>query len=196
MRRAKLGDVYYIKVPNGYKIFQWAYRIPKKGDFIRVFDGLYQTIPEDLKSIVNSQHSYIIAFYVSRAYRIGMAVFLGNYAVPGKYPFPKYQIRFRTNLVTQKLEAIHVMNADMTNSVWQWYDVNSIEELPTEYRGVTLLSNYLTPNWLLYLFDMGFDLHHPERFCLGDDPEGTLQPYTKIVDSFLSDRGRYRVLTL
>ena len=40
MRRAKLGDVYCIKVPNGYKIYQWAYSSKKRGDYIRVFDGL------------------------------------------------------------------------------------------------------------------------------------------------------------
>ena len=46
MRRAKLGDVFAVKVPNGYKIVQWAYHIKKFGRFIRVFDGLYEKIPE------------------------------------------------------------------------------------------------------------------------------------------------------
>ena len=46
MRRAKLGDVFAVKVPNGYKIVQWAYRIEKFGNYIRVFDGLYDTLPD------------------------------------------------------------------------------------------------------------------------------------------------------
>ena len=63
MRRAKLGDVYYFKVPNGYKVVQWAYSIPKDGDYLRVFNGLYKSVPDDITSIVGNPHSYINSRY-------------------------------------------------------------------------------------------------------------------------------------
>lgn len=182
MRKAKLGDVYYIKVPNGYKIYQWAYSVPRKGDYIRVFDGLYSIIPDNIEEIVLSPHSYIIAFYAARAYRNGFAHFLKNLPVPEAYPFPKYQIRFSLDDKTQKVDGIHVMNSDGTRDVWQWFYVGSLEELPEEYREVTLLNSRPTPNWLLYLFDNGFSLTHPERFFLGADPEAQLQKYTDLIN--------------
>ena len=40
MRRAKLGDVYCVKLPNGYKLYQWAYSIPQKGDYMFWETGL------------------------------------------------------------------------------------------------------------------------------------------------------------
>lgn len=182
MRKAKLGDVYYIKVPNGYKLYQWAYSIPKRGDYIRVFDGLYASIPDNLKEIVLSQHSYIIAFYASRAYRNGFAHFLGSFPVPENYPFPKYQIRFSIDQ-NRKVDQIHVMNSDGKRDVWQWFDVRSVDKLPEAYRNTTLLNSCVTPNWLLYLFDNGFDLKHPERFFLDDDPDTQLQKYNDIINN-------------
>lgn len=72
MPRAKLGDVYACKVLKGYKIIQWAYYIERYGRFIRVFDGLYDTIPENIAQIVAGEHSYITDLFVGRAYRIGL----------------------------------------------------------------------------------------------------------------------------
>lgn len=184
MRRAKLGDVYCIKVPNGYKLYQWAYRIPRKGDFIRVFSGLYDTIPSNIEEIVLKPHSYIISFYATRANRIGLATFLGNYEVPSEYPFPKYQISFRINWKMQKVERIHVMNSGSDSNVWKWYDVSSMKELPEEFQNVTLINGVLTPNWLLYLFDNGFDLQHIERYHPGPNPSVSLQKYTDIVNKY------------
>lgn len=184
MRRVKIGDVYYIKVPNGYKIFQYAYDIPRKGRYIRVFDGLYQEIPKNLSDIVHSQHSYIISLYITKACRIGLAVFLDNIPVPSEYPFPRYQLNFLINYRLQQVEQIHVMSADATTSVWQWFDVDSIDKLPQEYRNTTLLNSHVSPDWLLYLFDVGFDLKHIERFHLGSNPEEILKPYIEIIDYF------------
>ena len=184
MKRAKLGDVYCIKVPNGYKLYQWAYNVPRKGHYIRVFAGLYDSIPVDIEQIVALPHSYIISFYASRAYRIGLAQLLGNYPVPSEYPFPKYQIHFNINDKTKQVNGIHVMNSDGTRGVWQWFYVNCMKDLPKEYRGCTLLNDHVTPNWLLYLFDNDFNLQQPERFSVGTNPEATLQKYTDIVKQY------------
>ena len=185
MKRAKIGDVFCIDVPNGCKIFQWAYTIPKKGDYIRVFDGLYHTLPNNLEEIVSKPHSYIISFAVAKAHRIGLARFLGNFDVPEKYPFPKYQLRFDIDPYEKKVDAIHVMNSDGTRDVWKWYNVSAVSELPEEYREVSLINAYLTPNWVLYLFDGEFNLRNPERFHIGLNPEETLQKYTDIVNNAL-----------
>ena len=182
MRKARLGDVYYIKVPNGYKLYQWAYTIPRRGDYIRVFNGLYPMIPNNVEDIVLSPHSYIIAFYAARAYRKGISHFLKNLPIPSTFPFPKYQLRFSLNIKDQKVDRIHVMNSDGGRDVWQWFDVGTIDELPEEYRDVTLLNSCVTPNWLLYLFDNGFDLKHPERFFLGANPEVELQKYNDLIN--------------
>ena len=78
MKRTKIGDVYAIKLMNGYKLYQWAYTIPRKGKFMRVFDGLFDNIPNNIEDLVNNPHSYIIEFDAPRAYRVGLAQLAGN----------------------------------------------------------------------------------------------------------------------
>ena len=187
MKRPKLGDVYYIKVPNGIKLYQWSYSIPRKGDYIRVFAGLYKDIPHNIDQIVDSQHSYIISFYAARAYRVGISRLVGNYPVPPQFPFPKYQIRFSYNQRTHQVEGIHIMNSDGSRDIWKWFYVTSMSDLPDEFRDTTLLSSVIPPAWLLYLFDNGFDLSHPERFCVGPDSTATLRKYTDLLKKSTGD---------
>ena len=113
MKRARLGDVYYIKVPNGNKLYQWAYSIPRKGDFIRVFDGLYSSIPDNLLDIVAGSHSYIISFDTKRAYRVGLAQLLGNFPVPEEYPFPDFKLALHPG-GSKRIGAINVQPTSST----------------------------------------------------------------------------------
>lgn len=165
MRRAKLGDVYSVKVPNGYKLIQWAYHIPKFGSFIRVFDGLYQTTPEDIATIVAGPHSYIADLLVGRAYRIGLLNWLGNYPVPEKYPAPEHQIRFCRDQ-NNHIYSIRITKTPIADGLPRQisFPVSSIDELPEQYRSVKLLSSNVSPDWLLYLFDNDFSLHNPDIF--------------------------------
>ena len=94
MRRAKLGDVYYIKLPNGYKIYQWAYDHHHKGTYVRVFDGLYPTIPVNIEEIVSGPHSYVLTFDTKRSYSLGLSILIGNYPVPEEYPIPEKSVDF------------------------------------------------------------------------------------------------------
>ena len=186
MRRAKLGDVFYIKVPNGYKLFQWAYKVERRGNYIRVFPGLYDCIPEVIDTIIASEHSYIIAFDIIRAYKIGLANWIGNYPIPEEYPFPKIQIAFKRDNELRGIRAIDVMSADGTRDIMEIFYVSSMDYLPHEFQNEKLLNAFLTPNWLLYLFDNNFDMQHPERFFIfGANPESAMQKYTDIIDSYL-----------
>ena len=184
MKRAKVGDVYYIKVPNGYKLYQWAYSIPKDGDYIRVFPGLYQEIPKSIAEIVEGSHSYIAPFRTKRAYRIGLSELIGNYPVPEKYPFPDYMVSFSSYSSSGKVFNIRVMGTNWGLGNRYSYDVSSMEELPMQYRNIKLLNACVSPSWLLYLFDIDFDLTKLEKFWPGPNVEERLQPYTDIVNSF------------
>ena len=165
MRRAKLGDVYSVKVPNGYKIIQWAYHINKYGRFIRVFDGLFEMVPENIGEIIAGPHSYITSLHVGRAYRIGLLSWLGNYPVPKEYPDPEYQIRFCRDQ-NNHIYSIRIMKTPITNGLPRFFTfpVTTIAELPEQYQGVRMLSAKVSPDWLLYLFDNDFSLHNPDIF--------------------------------
>ena len=191
MQRAKLGDVYYIKLPNGYKLYQWAYRIPKWGDYIRVFEGLYDAIPDDVSAIVAGPHSYVIGFFASRAYRIGLAQLIGNYPVPEEYPFPDFRLKFWMNQ-NQEIISIWITpngNHPIVGSNIMHFPVSSMCELPEEYRNLKLLSSVVTPDWLLYLFDYNFNLSDLRRYypevVLGEKWKDKLSEYRKMVDSAL-----------
>ena len=163
MRRAKLGDAYAVKVPNGYKIIQWAYHIEKYGRFIRVFDGLYDAVPENIAEIVAGPHSYITDLYVSRAYRIGLLSWLGNYSIPEKYPFPEYGVEFCRNQ-HKKIYRIYLHRTPLTSDLPRFFrfEVCSIAQLPEKFQNVELLHSFFSPDWLLYLFDNGFSLEEPD----------------------------------
>lgn len=188
MRRAKIGDVYYIKVPNGYKIFQWAYRVPKIADYIRVFEGLYEDIPTNISEIVEAPHSYIISFHITRAYRIGLAKLLGTYVVPDSYPFPEFQVSFFTD-DEGNVFLMDIMRTNGTMDDWTYFYASHMEELPEPYRSITVLNHHVTPNWLLYLFDSNFNLSEPKNFFPGIPGENfadKVQIYTDIVERYLS----------
>lgn len=191
MKRARMGDVYTIKVPNGYKIFQWAYSIHRKGDYIRVFDGIYETIPCNLSEIVAGPHGYIISFDTKRAYRVGLAQMLGNFPVPDEYPFPDYMLALHPG-GNRKIGAIAVDSTSSTNQpsiAGQWFRVSRIQDLPPQFQNITLLNSRLSPSWLLYLFDIGFTLNNLACFFPGGPGENgnaKLQKYTDIINEALA----------
>lgn len=188
MRRAKLGDVFAVKVPNGYKIVQWAYRIEKFGNYIRVFDGLYDTLPDNVTEIISSPHCYITDLAVGRAYRIGLLSWIGNYPVPEAYPFPGYSIKFCRDQ-HKEIYRIVLHKTPVTPDLPRFYsfDVSSITQLPEEYRNVKLLHNCVSPDWLLYLFDNGFSLLEPDIFepwiHWGDNWRERYQIYIDMVEN-------------
>lgn len=190
MRRAKLGDVYYVKVPNGYKIYQWAYSIPKLGDHIRVFEGLYIDVPSDIEKIVRGPHSYIIPCYTKKMYQIGISQLIGNYQVPEEYPFPKNMLWFWQDEKTNKITAIEVMDAFSTREYCETFDVSKMSKLPLKHREEKLINAYVGVPYILYLFDVDFDLTKLELFSPMGDPEIVLKKYIDMVNTAKNAKNR------
>ena len=185
MRRSKLGDLYAIKVPNGYKLFQRAYDIPRSGNFIRVFTGLYDSIPDNLEDIVAGPHSYIINFHSSRAYRIGLAQLCGNFPIPEEYPYPEYMFRFWRHCDSGKYH-VQVLRTDLREI--HKFSVSRMNELPDPFKQLTLLGEGLSPEWVLYLFDTDWspsDLSNYTPGCSEQEYEAVLHPYAVIVNGCL-----------
>ncbi len=183
MRRAKLGDVYYVKVPNGYKIYQWAYSIPKKGDYIRVFKGLYRSVPKEIEAIVQGPHSYIIPCYTKKMYQIGISQLIGNYEIPEEYPFPKNMLWFWQDERTNKTTAIEVMDVFSTREYCETFDVNKMSKLPLQHQNEKLINARVGVPYILYLFDADFDLSKLDIFSPKGDPEIALKKYIDIVNA-------------
>lgn len=181
MRRAKLGDVYFVKVPNGYKIYQWAYSIPKKGDYIRVFEGLYTDVPSEIEQIIQGPHSYIIPCYTKKMYQVGISILIGNYKVPEQYPFPQNMLWFWEDEKTNKITAIEVMDVFSTREYCETFDVNRMSKLPLKHRGEKLINARVGVPYILYLFDVDFDLTKLDLFSPKGDPEIALKKYIDIV---------------
>lgn len=190
MRRIKIGDVFTIKVPHGYKIYQWAYDVPKRGKYIRVFDGLYGTVPDNISDIVSGLHSYISDFDVRKAYRIGLAEYLGNYPVPDEYPFPDYMLGLYPGGVITVLASSQASPAYVNDPCFRghWFNVSRVQDLPSQFRDIKLLNNRVSPAKLLYLFDIGFSLNDISFYYLKiDDQEhhAILRECENIVNSAL-----------
>lgn len=176
MKRSKLGDLYCMKVPHGYKLYQWAYTVPQFCDYIRVFPEVYDEIPADLDSIVNSAHSYIIGTDVRWAYRKKISTLLGNFAVPDQYPFPKYSL----------VGGAGHYKCVRDNSTGKWITdfVGDLNELPEEYRDIDMIASFVTTPWLMFLFDTDFDLTKKWSSFL---PYERINYYIKIVDRMVDE---------
>ncbi len=192
MRRGKIGDVYAVKVPNGYKLYQFAYKIPKWGDYIRVFPGLYDALPENIAEIANGPHDYIIGFFSNRLYRIGLAQFLENIPVPKQYPFPDYDINIhidsKFNIFSATVRSTKP-SAKTGKHEHYYFEISSIDDLPKEFQNLTLLSWVPSPAILFYYFDYGFTISEIQRryprYVLGDAWEEPLRGYQAQIDAAL-----------
>ena len=64
-----------------------------------------------------------------------------------------------------------------------------MKDLPEEYRDIKLLNSYVTPIWLVYLFDCDFDLNDVNRFwpqtVFGDSWEAKMDEYTVLFEESL-----------
>lgn len=193
MRRAKLGDVYAMHLPNGIKIVQWAYHIPKCGTYIRVFEGLHDAIPANIPEIVRGEHSYIIGFHISRAYRIGLVEFLENIPIPDDQPFPPYRIEFWFYELTDKfgvwIRPTVMHPCENSNKIYSFEAVNSVMDLPKEFQNVKLMDCFISPSWLMYLFDYDFNFDNPRRFQpgygLGEKKDEIMGTYQERVDRLM-----------
>lgn len=191
MRRAKLGDVYAVKVPNGYKIIQWAYFIEKYGTFIRVFDKLYDECPANIEEIVAGEHSYVTDLFVGRAYRVGLLEWLGNLPVPEEYPFPELSIEFCEK--QSKIFGFKIEQRNASNVYKHYSDtaITTVSVLPEEYHNVKRLAHYVSPDWLLYLFDNDFSLHKVDVFYpwiyWGECWEDRYQIYIDMVENAMKE---------
>lgn len=186
MKRLKLGDVFAVKVPNGYKLYQWAYNIPKHGEYIRVLKGLYNEIPSDIDRIVKEQHNFVINFNFRRAYRIGLSQLLGTFPVPKEYPLPDYNIDLCQN-IDGEIYCISFAAEPGSGKPYRRFKVSSIEQLPYEFQGIRLINGCVSPDWLLYLFDTDFDFTDLRRFfpAVPGQYKEVLTPYWETVSALL-----------
>lgn len=172
MKRTKLGDVYYVETEKGYKLYQWAYYLEKRGEFIRVFPGLYQSVPDNIEEIVKADHSYIIDFSAPKAYRKGFAILIGNYPVPEEYPLPKYTIMYNTNDLYGRPMSTGLWEVDAYPPVrgsdfYTYYGDASGKCLPERFRDLKFIKGSVDPIWMVYLFEVGFDRDHMDLFWPG-----------------------------
>lgn len=193
MRRPKLGDVYSVKVPNGYKLIQWAYHIEKYGRFVRVFDGLYEKVPENISDIAAGPHSYIIELDIGMACKLGLMEWCGNYSVPSEYPTPEYQIHFCRDQ-HNRIYAIKISKTPVVSGLPRFFvfPASSINELPEPYNNVKMLLSRVSLDWLLYLFDNDFSLSNPDVFepkiHWGDSWAENYQVYIDMVNNSINEK--------
>ena len=77
---------------------------------------------------------------------------------------------------------INVTNIDHTN--FRTFRVSRMEELPEEFRNLTLLSSVVSPDWLLYLFDTDWSPSNLPGFfpgSAGEDFSEILRSYSDMV---------------
>ncbi len=187
MRRSKLGDVYAVKVSKGYRLIQYAFHHPRYGQYIRVFDGVYASVPKKVDDVVSESHSYMITFKCCTLYCIGLAERIGNYPVPEKCGDQDYRIRFWFNQKGE-LFSIWIMDIrayDAPTKRTFTFEVHSIADLPEEYRNVTLVNSIPSVPFMLYLLDCNFSLDDPIKMephlSLGQDYKEKLKIYDEIV---------------
>jgi hypothetical protein len=59
MKKIKIGDLFEISTPKGKAYFQYVFELNGIGSLIRIFDGLFDTVPAELYEIVNNEENFL-----------------------------------------------------------------------------------------------------------------------------------------
>ena len=116
-------------------------------------------------------------------YQVGISQLIGNYKVPEKYPFPKNMLWFWRDEKTNKTTAIEVMDVFHISDYFEIFDVDRMSKLPLKHRGEKLINSRVGVPYILYLFDVDFNLSKLDLFTPKGDPEIALKKYIDIVNA-------------
>ena len=63
------------------------------------------------------------------------------------------------------------------------YNAKKITDLPEEFQKISLINSFRDFSLILYMFDVGFDMQHIERFYVGGGPkwDTVLEKYVDIL---------------
>jgi len=159
MKKANLGDVYAFPTERGYRIMQWAYRIERYGDYIKVFPGFYSEKPENLEVIAKGDCAYIINVNAPKIYRKGIFELWGNFPVSD--PFPTYDLFFNK---CGKAILFEVCEFIGHRTIATFIGDSAGTAIPEKYKNLRLLNCMPHPFTFLYLLESNFDLNHYDRF--------------------------------
>lgn len=173
MKRAKLGDVFAFKAERGYRIIQWAYHIPKKGRFLKIFPGFYDEKPSNLIEILNGDCLYIVNFYLPFLLSKNILDFWGNYQECILEPFPKLMIEFRKYVGDQIL--YRISNSLIAQDSETYIGNSSGDGIPKKYNHVRLLNLNPCPMSFLHMLSSDFDLKHFDYFWPTDEEKNRLK---------------------
>ena len=165
MKRLKLGDILAFQTDRGYRIFHWAYNVPKKGKYIRVMPGFYQTIPNNLNEIVSGECAFIIWADINWYYKNGLFVLVGHEDVSNEtYPFPEYQILLKYVDPDDDHYAFFEFNHIYRN---EWETCRSdpfANGFPERFKYLKLLNLRCSPFLMMTLLSSDFDTHNWHKF--------------------------------
>ena len=168
MKRTKVGDVYAFKSERGYRILQWAYRIEKYGDYVRVFPGFYQEIPENIEEIVFGECSYIMGFNIGRLYRRGLLELLFSAPLDSIPEFPSHDIKYNRAYTSDGSDGRFLVSEFTCPQNFERFEgYPDGRGLPKKYKKLKLINSFVDPTWFLYLLTSDFDLKHWDLFCPG-----------------------------
>ncbi|MBR6646575.1 MAG: hypothetical protein IKL09_03570 [Clostridia bacterium] len=107
---------------------------------------------------------------------------IGNYKIPEEYPFPENMLWFWRDAKTKKTTAIEVMNVFSTFDYCETFDVSRMSDLPPKHQGEKLINAHVGVPYLLYLFDVDFDLSKLDIFSPPGDHEVVMKEYIDMVN--------------
>jgi hypothetical protein len=90
MKKLKVGDIFEIETQNGFGYFQCMDIDKSKGELIKVFNKLYEIIPEELINIISVNDFYYYRFPLLNAYLKKIVRFVGNINIDTNFQIPKY----------------------------------------------------------------------------------------------------------
>ena len=76
--RSKIGDIFEIKTREGLAYAQYTQESESDGALIRVFEGLHEKVPTDLKKIANGFVAFATFFPVQAAIKQGLVRRVGH----------------------------------------------------------------------------------------------------------------------
>jgi len=149
MNKIRIGDLFEISTPKGKAYFQYVFELNGIGSLIRVFDGLFDTVPEKLYEIVNNEEKFFVYFPLKYALKYNVVRKVLSSNVPGSVQIPK---KMRTPNVDKngKILFWHIVDVE-TLQREVVYNLNDLQKnfSPWGVWNDTILIERLSSGWTL-----------------------------------------------
>jgi hypothetical protein len=149
LKNSDIGNVFAIKINNGYGLFQCIENYEPGIDVVRILEPVLQNLDEFSPELIQSTERYFVKFTVETAHERQLILYIGKYPVPSSVVVPK-KYRMLNYVPHRNVRNWYVIDAKTNSMKYVSKIDNSLLKLScSSIWNDTLLRERLEENWSL-----------------------------------------------